>query len=95
MPNLARDVYIRRLMDAEGFVPLEQVAAFNRVKNLTDDVNVVLEAIQDTPDLEVVDHKIRRRNDWQRFLLPSVQGGSPSIPALEEPTDSPKMVRIA
>lgn len=41
--NLVRDVYIRKQMDAQGFVHLAILANFNRVRALTTDLEQIKE----------------------------------------------------
>ena len=41
--NLCRDLYFRTQMDDEGYIPLSVIAAFNRVKTWTTDVNFLKE----------------------------------------------------
>ena len=41
MENLCKDLYLRSKMDAEGYVPLSEIAQFNRVKYLTNDIRAV------------------------------------------------------
>lgn len=49
-----RDFFLRRKMDAEGFLPITLIASFHRVQALTTDVNLVIEAIKDSDKLELV-----------------------------------------
>lgn len=39
--NLVKDMYLRSQMDAEGWVPLAEVANFNRMKQLSGDLRLV------------------------------------------------------
>lgn len=71
--NLGTDVFLRRQMDAEGFVAFDIVANFNRIRGISGgDENAVRAATQDSPSIEFVigDGKelMRRREDWQKFL---------------------------
>ncbi|KAI8477098.1 MAG: hypothetical protein J3K34DRAFT_364677, partial [Monoraphidium minutum] len=43
--NLSRDFFLRGKMDAEGWIDLALVAGFNRVRMLTPDPAVILEAL--------------------------------------------------
>lgn len=72
--NLGTDVFLRRQMDAEGFVAFEVVANFNRIRHIsTGDENAVRTAVHDTPSIEFVlgDGKelMRRRGDWPKFII--------------------------
>lgn len=49
-----RDFFLRRKMDAEGFLPITLIASFHRVQALTTDVALVIEAIKESDKLELV-----------------------------------------
>lgn len=53
-PNLTRDKYLKSLMDSEGFVRIEQIMPFNRIKQLMADPYLVLDAVQTSNALDVV-----------------------------------------
>jgi la-related protein 1 len=44
--NLCRDIYLRSQMDEEGYVPVEIIAAFNRVRAWTTDLAFLVEVSQ-------------------------------------------------
>ncbi|XP_058794713.1 la-related protein 1B isoform X2 [Phymastichus coffea] len=52
--NLLRDFYLRRKMDAHGFLPITLIASFHRIQALTTDVSLVIEAITQSDKLELV-----------------------------------------
>lgn len=41
--NLERDFFLRRKMDAQGFLPISLIASFHRVQALTTDVSLIVE----------------------------------------------------
>lgn len=41
--NLAKDVFLRRQMDSDGWVKVSVIAKFNRVKSLSSDIQEILE----------------------------------------------------
>lgn len=41
--NLERDFFLRRKMDAQGFLPISLIAGFHRVQALTMDINLIME----------------------------------------------------
>ena len=41
--NLMRDFFLRRKMTKEGWIPINLISTFNRVKNLTMDLQVIIE----------------------------------------------------
>ncbi|KAJ1929144.1 hypothetical protein IWQ60_001455 [Tieghemiomyces parasiticus] len=67
--NLVKDVYFRSQMNEEGYLPLALIAGFNRVRALTTDLAVIREALASSEIVEVSGDSIRKRGDWQRWLL--------------------------
>lgn len=53
--NLVKDLFLRRKMDADGFLPVTLIASFYRVRSLTNDVSLVICAIKQSEHLELVD----------------------------------------
>uniref|UniRef100_A0AAQ5YWL2 HTH La-type RNA-binding domain-containing protein n=1 Tax=Amphiprion ocellaris TaxID=80972 RepID=A0AAQ5YWL2_AMPOC len=72
LDNLERDFFLRRKMDQEGFLPIGLIASFHRVQALTTDVNIILEALKDSKEVEVIDMKIRRKVDPEKWPLPGL-----------------------
>ncbi|KAH6554546.1 hypothetical protein KP509_1Z326200 [Ceratopteris richardii] len=56
-------------MDAEGFVPVSLIAQFNKVRNITQSLMVILDAALHSTVVEVQHDKIRRRHDGGRWQL--------------------------
>ncbi|XP_037869919.1 la-related protein 1 isoform X4 [Bombyx mori] len=52
--NLARDFFLRRKMSPDGTIPVTLIASFHRVRALTSDVQLVLDAIRDSERLELI-----------------------------------------
>ena len=76
--NLDKDVFLRTHMDSQGFVPLQLVAQFPRMKMLTTDYDLVREFASTAPDLELRydtrNHAfIRRCKGWADYVLPNDQ----------------------
>ncbi|KAL5181249.1 La-related protein 1C [Glycine soja] len=72
--NLVKDAFLRQNMDDQGWVPIKLIAGFNKVMHLTDNIQVILDAIQTSSVVEVQGDKIRRQNDWRRWIMhPPVQ----------------------
>uniref|UniRef100_A0A3B3Y6Y8 HTH La-type RNA-binding domain-containing protein n=1 Tax=Poecilia mexicana TaxID=48701 RepID=A0A3B3Y6Y8_9TELE len=44
--NLERDFFLRRKMDAQGFLPISLIASFHRVQALTTDVSLIMEVMR-------------------------------------------------
>jgi hypothetical protein len=51
--NFIKDIYLRLQMDINGFAPLALIAFFPRVRLLTLDMRVILEAVQESDKLDV------------------------------------------
>ncbi|TVU22565.1 hypothetical protein EJB05_32275 [Eragrostis curvula] len=66
--NLERDEFLKSLMDEHGWVPVSKVADFNRLKKMTTDVQLIVDALASSSLLEVQDDKIRRRSDWSKWI---------------------------
>ncbi|MED6193569.1 hypothetical protein PIB30_020713 [Stylosanthes scabra] len=71
--NLIKDLYLRQNMDEQGWVPISLIAGFKKVMQLTDNVQIVLDAVRTSSVIEVNGDKIRRGNDWERWLIPPIQ----------------------
>ncbi|KAK1432617.1 hypothetical protein QVD17_09515 [Tagetes erecta] len=67
--NLVKDIYLRKNMDEQGWVPVSLIAGFKKVLNLTDNIQLILDAMRASTIVEVQGDKIRRRNDWMRWLM--------------------------
>lgn len=52
--NLARDFFLRRKMSPDGTIPVTLIASFHRVRALTADVQLVLDAIRDSDRLQLI-----------------------------------------
>ncbi|KAK4781116.1 hypothetical protein SAY87_017222 [Trapa incisa] len=78
--NLIKDTYLRQNMDVQGWVPVNLIAGFKKVTNLTDNINLILDSIQASAVVEVQGDKVRKRNDWIRWIMPSTfqVSGSPT-----------------
>lgn len=62
-------------MDHQGFIDISLIASFNRIKNLTFDLNLVRETMGLTPLLQVVGDRVRLRFNWAEWLLPRMNMG--------------------
>lgn len=76
--NLERDGFLKSLMDEHGWVPISKVADFNRLKRITTDVHLIVDALAGSSLLDVQDDKIRRRSDWSKWVSFS---GTTSVPS--------------
>ncbi|KAL4645540.1 hypothetical protein ACB092_02G241700 [Castanea dentata] len=71
--NLIKDTYLRQNMDDQGWVPIKLIAGFNKVMLLTDNIQLILDAVRTSSVLEIQGDKVRRRGDWMRWIMPPVQ----------------------
>eukprot|EP00898_Chlorokybus_atmophyticus_P004472 jgi/Chlat1/5025/Chrsp32S04986 len=86
--NLCRDIFLRSKMDEYGFIPVSVIASFNRVRMLTTDTDMILEALQGSSIVEIQGDKLRKAEDWQSWLLPATPQDRP-VAATGFPTDQP------
>ncbi|WCJ32708.1 La-related protein 1C [Euphorbia peplus] len=82
--NLIKDTFLRQNMDKQGFVPVKLIAGFNKVSHLTDNIQLILDSIRSSTVVEVQGDKVRRRNDWDKWMMPSASQfpnvpGAPSV----------------
>ncbi|KAG0447769.1 hypothetical protein HPP92_028183 [Vanilla planifolia] len=68
--NLQTDTFLLSLLDEQGWVPISKIADFNRVKKMTTNITLILDALLSSNVIEVQGGKIRRRNDWSRWINP-------------------------
>ncbi|KAL5341780.1 hypothetical protein BJX70DRAFT_26223 [Aspergillus crustosus] len=79
--NLCKDIYLRKHMDSQGFVPLNVIASFKRVKQLTEDYEMLRHVAR---QLKVAEYyvgedgvdKLRTRERWEQWVLPVDQRDS-------------------
>ncbi|KAK1379186.1 HTH La-type RNA-binding domain-containing protein [Heracleum sosnowskyi] len=66
--NLRTDNYLLSLMDAQGWVPISIIADFKRVKRMSTDIHFILDALQNSSAVEVQNEKVRRRDEWSKWV---------------------------
>ncbi|XP_047967995.1 la-related protein 1C-like isoform X2 [Salvia hispanica] len=76
--NLVKDIHLRRNMDREGWVSVHLIAGFNKVRQLTNNIHLILDALQASSIIEVQGDKVRRRGDWLKWLMPPTQNPTTS-----------------
>ncbi|KAJ5185723.1 Winged helix-turn-helix transcription repressor DNA-binding [Penicillium cf. griseofulvum] len=73
--NMCKDMFLRKQMDSQGFVPLNVLASFKRVKSLTEDFELLrhvsrqLRSVECQTGEDGVD-RLRPRDKWQQWVLP-------------------------
>lgn len=73
--NLCKDMFLRSRMDSQGFVPLHFIAAFKRMRDLSGDMTLIRAVCEESIEVDFVVgeddcERLRRRQDWQKFVLP-------------------------
>ncbi|KAH7523480.1 hypothetical protein FEM48_Zijuj06G0015700 [Ziziphus jujuba var. spinosa] len=70
--NLIKDEFLRSNMDDHGWVPISLIASFPRVelevKGLTQNIQLILSSLRASTVVEVQDDKVRKRNEWMRWI---------------------------
>ncbi|KAK3231882.1 hypothetical protein Dsin_003763 [Dipteronia sinensis] len=66
--NLIKDEYLKSNMDEQGWVPIALIAGFPRVKNLTTNIQLILDSLRTSTVVEVQDDKVRRRSEWMKWI---------------------------
>lgn len=72
--NLCKDMYLRSHMDSQGWVPLSVIAGFNRIKSLTEDMNLIRHVCQMSRNIEFrpsddgID-RLRKLDKWEQWIL--------------------------
>ncbi|KAG8052443.1 hypothetical protein GUJ93_ZPchr0001g32834 [Zizania palustris] len=77
--NLEHDDFLKSLMDEYGWVPISKVADFNRLKKMTTDIHLIVDALANSSLLEIQEGNIRRRSDWSKWV--SLSGTSVPSPS--------------
>lgn len=68
--NLVKDTFLRQNMDDQGWVPIKLIAGFKKVTYLTENISLIIEAMRTSTVVEVQGDKVRRRNDWMKWIMP-------------------------
>ncbi|OMO91478.1 hypothetical protein COLO4_18350 [Corchorus olitorius] len=71
--NLQNDHYLISLMDDQGWVPISTIAEFKRVKRMSTDIHFILDALLSSSTVEVQGDKIRRRDEWSKWITASLK----------------------
>ncbi|KAJ6571838.1 hypothetical protein B0H19DRAFT_935815 [Mycena capillaripes] len=71
--NMATDLYLRKQMDSQGWVPIEMLASFKRVQAKTSDVNLVRDVLGLSEYAEIRGDWVRSTDGWEKFVLPTAR----------------------
>ena len=89
LDNLCKDMFLRKHMDSQGFVFLSVIANFNRIRQLTQDMDLVRLVCFNSPNIQIRTaadglDRLRKREGWQQWVLameerdPSAQNQGPA-----------------
>ncbi|GAB4825369.1 hypothetical protein Ancab_008240 [Ancistrocladus abbreviatus] len=70
--NLLTDHYLISQMDDQGWVPISIIAEFKRVKRMSIDIPFILDALQSSATVEVQGEKVRKRDNWSKYVVGSI-----------------------
>lgn len=92
--NLVKDIFLRKQMNSNGFIPIPVIANFFRVQNLSGgNYDLVLQAIEKIDFIEVKNEKVRLQQDFQQWVLPATERSENGKDESEsETTESSKSV---
>ena len=79
--NLVKDMYLRKNMDVNGWVPAGVIGAFNRMRMLTGgqvDPQFLVECCRDSDVVEIQGDNLRKRDDWAAWVMPNADSGGSS-----------------
>jgi la-related protein 1 len=67
-------MYLRKHMDSQGFVALEFIAGFNRIKHLSQDLDMIRNVCQRSSVIEyrtseIGQDRLRRKDGWAQWVL--------------------------
>lgn len=73
--NLVKDVFLRSKMNDEGWISLHVIASFNRVRMLTPDLAMIMEALSGSTSVELSPDNLflRPKQNFQQWVLPAAQ----------------------
>lgn len=66
--NLLTDHYLISQMDEQGWVSISIIADFKRVKRMSTDIPFILDALQSSRAVEVQADKVRKRDNWSKYI---------------------------
>jgi la-related protein 1 len=72
--NFVKDWFLRTHMDSQGFVPIEFIAGFNRMRELIGDIGILRQACVDSTVLEFIMgndgvERVRSKDGWEKWVI--------------------------
>ncbi|XP_042857661.1 la-related protein 1B-like isoform X2 [Penaeus japonicus] len=95
--NLASDIFMRRKMSKDGYIPVSLIASFNRMKQLTQDVKLIIDVCKTSDKLQVKDEVwLRTKHDPTKWPLEDAAAGplQAQLNALAPPVSPPASVPL-
>lgn len=73
--NLLKDIFLRKQMDSQGWIFLQVIAQFNRMKQMTTDYETLKSACLQSVEVEIRigedgKERVRKARDWEQWVLP-------------------------
>ncbi|PNS18998.1 La-related protein 1 [Sphaceloma murrayae] len=73
--NLLKDIFLRKQMDSQGWIFLQVIAQFNRMKQMTTDYELLKSACLQSVEVEIRigedgKERVRKARDWEQWVLP-------------------------
>lgn len=77
--NLAHDSYLLSQMDSDHYVPITTIANFEKVKSLTKDVDLIVEVLRESSNVQVDEagEKVRPNHKRCVLILREIPGDTP------------------
>lgn len=74
--NLVKDTFLRQKMDVDGWVSVYLIASFKKIRELTNNVQLILDALRASNVVEIQGEKVRRKGNWRKWIKPTMDTGS-------------------
>lgn len=71
--NLVKDIFIRKQMTKRGYLPLQTIANFQRMRALTNDYGFIKKAVKASHILKVKKDCVKLRKGWGHWIFPLQQ----------------------
>lgn len=84
--NLCRDIFLRGKMNGKGYIDIDVLGSFNRLRYLTDNIDFLLKAARKSELLKVKNRAVRARKNWHQWTFP------PQLDMMNEPDSSDEEV---
>lgn len=83
--NLIKDHYLRSKMNDEGWVPIADIAGFPRMRSITADMAIILEAINTSSVIEIHpdSQHVRLRDGWADWPIQRANGSMQAMGAAQ------------